>query len=439
MPVTSPWDLLVDERTGVVTGTEQYLNPPEWPTEFRIVAGHVSYPGHDRPWVSDRISTGTAFGSVQAATVSALGEAVERYCGNFVPSGLDRASWSGLRDAGVRALDPRDVLLYSDEQYATPGFPFTRFERDTQVLWTAGHDMVDGTRVAVPASLVWCNYFVGPRLREPCTNFVIFAGIAAGQNRRHAETAAMEEIIERDAVELWWDAGGTAVGIDLPDDLAAWLAADDEQLSYQALAISGPWRVPVVGVVARDPELDLVTLGTAARANAWDAVLKAAGEAVALRSYAKGMLDPGSGAWRAAELGLVDGTALKPYREDRRYLDDYADDFHDVTDLMCQTQIYLDPRTRPWTAHLLEPQSRIPIDGLPRVDADPWEAYRDELCRVGGHTPISVDVTTADVAEAGLSVARVVAPGTYTNAPAGFACRAGERRANRNLRPLPHT
>ncbi|WP_109507927.1 YcaO-like family protein [Nocardioides speluncae] len=438
--MSDPWELLVDGRTGVITRTEHYLNPPEWPDEFRVVGGSIAAVGFDRPWRADQLSTGTAFGSLQRATVSAMGEGIERYCGNFVPDGLVRASYAELVAAEYAAVEPASLCLFSAAQYALEGFPFVPFERGLPVRWAPGRDLATGAQALVPASIVYVNYFLGSRMTEPLTNFVFYAGLAAGPDRRAAETAAMEELIERDGVELWWDSGEPAVGVELPDDLLQTMTAcADPALEYVVLQIPGPWRVPVLGVAVRDPELDIVALGTAARPDPANAVLKAAGEAISLRSLSKGLLDRGAGLWQAAELGLFDSGALKPWRADRHYLDSYAADFHDVTDLLCQSQIYLDPRTRPWTEHLFAPPSRVPLSDIAPVEGEPWTYYRDELTRIGGRPPVSVDVTTADIAEAGLSVVRVVAPGVYTNAPAGFAPRDPRRRTNRNLRPLPHT
>jgi ribosomal protein S12 methylthiotransferase accessory factor len=440
------WQQLVDSRTGIITCTERYQNPPEWPAEFTLVTGAVADVGHDRPWRADQVSTGTAYHSPERATVSALGEAIERYCGNFVPDHLERASWNELAVARRRAIDPTTLCLHSEEQYARPGFPFQRFTRDLEVCWAQGLDMIDGRPTLVPASLVYVNYLYGPRVGEPVTNFVAYAGLAAGAGRLHAETSALEEIIERDAVELWWDSGLPARRIALPTDLAeAMTGCADPHLEYVALEIPGPWRVPVVAVVVRDPVLDLVALGSAARPSAAAAVLKAAGEAVSLRSLAKGMLDPDGGPLSAVEAGLVDGSALKPWRANRAYLDDYAEDFHDVTDLLCQAQIHLDPRTRPWTDRLFTEGVEVTLaDVARRLDIDGATAeihahYRDECLRIGGHPPVSVDVTTPDVAGAGAAVVRVTAPGTYGNAPAGFQPRDPRRRSNRNRVPLPHT
>jgi len=72
-----------------------------------------------------------------------------------------------------------------------------------------------------------------------------------------------------------------------------------------------------------------------------------------------------------------------------------------------------------------------------------------------GHRPVSFDITTPDVALAGLRVVRVVVPGLYPNAPTAFAYLGGGRqfdvpveqgwlcqaRASDELilTPIPHT
>ncbi len=450
---------LVDERTGLVTSLERFVNPPEWPAALTITAAHVAHVGWDRTWHADRITTGTSFEGTERAAYSAVGEAIERYCANRIPGELTRASYLELTGSGRVAVDPDSLLLYSPEQYGCPEFPFVPFDRDLSVLWTEGQDMLVAEPVLVPASLVWVNYFHGPREYEPRTNFVVFAGVAAGVSRADAERSALEEVIERDAVEVWWHAGAPGIELDLTDrpDLTDALRSgdsDSEVLEYTALLVENRWNVPVVAVLVQDREYDLVTLGTAARPDVGAAVLKAAGEAVSLRSYAKGLLQRDGGPWQAVDLGLVDGTPLKPWRADRAYLDSYAADFAYVSDLSCQTQIYLDPRTRVWVEHLRRPQRRIACSDVAPVDGDPRRAYLSRL-QSAGIVPVSVDLTTPDVRDAGVHAVRVIAPGTYTNAPAGFACLAGSRlreepqqlgwvdRPLRQdelvLRPIPHT
>jgi hypothetical protein len=84
----------------------------------------------------------------------------------------------------------------------------------------------------------------------------------------------------------------------------------------------------------------------------------------------------GGGGQGRGQPGLVEGERgggelgrfVKPFRADRRYLDDYRADLRDVVDLMCQLQIYLDPRAvecvRPW-ADVAEGRDIADIPSLP--------------------------------------------------------------------------
>ncbi|WP_307962024.1 hypothetical protein [Salinispora arenicola] len=71
----------------------------------------------------------------------------------------------------------------------------------------------------------------------------------------------------------------------------------------------------------------------AARPEPTAAVAKALAEAVTLRRYAAGLLDPDGEIWQAARSGLVDGTVFHLWRADRRYTHSYRPDWADVADL----------------------------------------------------------------------------------------------------------
>ncbi|MGY5765357.1 YcaO-like family protein [Brachybacterium sp. DNPG3] len=463
---------LIDRRTGLLTELEAYASPPEWPRGFRMIVGHVADTGRDGTWPSDRMSTGMGFvapggdASVRPAdpiAAAAVGEALERYCGNFVPAGLPSASWSALADRGIDAIDPQSLLLYSAQQHARPGFPFLPLTRDLPVRWTAGTAMRGGGPRLVPASLVFPNFHATRYPGEPRTNATVYAGLAAGSSRRRAETSALEEIIERDAVEVWWRAGGPAIGV--PDERIPGLRAELEDatgdLEFTVLAVPNRWRVPVVAVVVHDAALRILAVGTAARPRMLDAARKAAAEAVSLRSYSKGLLDADGGAWLAVDLGLFGASRLAPFRADRRYLDSFAPDLSDMHDLCCNSQYYLDPRALAEVDRLRRPERMLAAEELPDLleppaspEADDLrELYLDRLAEAGVE-PVSIDLTTGDVEEAGFAAVRVIAPGTYSNAAAATPFLAGERwrtepvelglrpdpvPADRPLPPLPHT
>ncbi len=428
------YDRLIDERCGILTRIVRAERLPGVPEAYVSYVGDIADSRRSGGWQSDHASLGASFHDASAARRAAIGEAVERYCGNFVPGDLTLASYAELVAAGEPALDPEALALYSPRQYDAPGFPFTRFTRDLRVRWATGRDLMTGDSVRVPASIVYANYFSGPRRTEPCTNFVNYTGIAAGPNRDAAERAALEEVIERDATVLWWSSGGhaPAVRIDSAPMLEGALISSPgtgaDAIGYQLVWIKTAFDVPVIGALIEDHELGIVGLGVACRADPLQAALKALAEAVYLRLFSLALLDPGSDAWASHATSRV----LTPYRADRRYRDAFRDDFHDMTDLAHHAQIHLDRRMHRHLASLsnpatMNPTATIPLDDVPAVAGpDARAAYIERLCR-HGFRPVSVDVTTPDVASAGLCVVRVVVAGLYGNAPAAFPYLGGDR------------
>ncbi|GII95228.1 YcaO-like family protein [Sinosporangium siamense] len=472
-PAQDPADDLVDERTGLITRVDRAERQPWWPRGLDICSASVGAISHHLPWHADRVSTGTAFNDPEHARIAAIGEAVERYCGNFVPAGLRRASYTELLDAGERAVDPGSLALYSQAQYAEPGCPFTVFTADLPVLWTEGVTLGGGSggdeeAVWVPASLTYVNYFQPPREAEPPTNFAVLAGIAAGPDLRGARTAALEEIIERDATVIWWANHLPATPVDLNDARLAHLLrpaphlghgwghapGTGEELSYRVVAIPTVFDVSVIGVLLRDEVLDLTVLGVAARPDPAAAVAKALAEAVTLRIYALGLLEPDGVIWQAVADGYLSTGLFHPHRADRAYAASYRDDFRDVADLACHSQIWLDPAMAGHLAPITADVPPVSLAELPVVAGDPYLAYLGRLASAGLQAH-AVDLTTPDLAATGIRVSRVVVPGAYSNAPAAFPFLGGTRlyddpvrlglrahalaEADVNLVPLPHT
>lgn len=449
-------DDLVDPLCGIVNWVRPVAADPAAPPGLHIWASHIADVHRLFDWPADRYGTGMSFVGASEARGAAIGEAVERYCGNRVHDHLTIGSARGLRRRGHVTVALDDLALYSAAQHASPGFPFVPLTDDLEIAWAPGRRMRDGAPIWVPASLVWVNYFLPPRHQEPPTNFAIFAGIAAGRSHAEACGACLEELIERDATMLWWHSGGDPIGIDIDQPaLAATVAPPlGSPVEMRYVLIPNRYGVPVVGALLHDTETDYLTFGVAARLQPAAAIGKAAAEAWSLRTYAAGLDDPDGMIWRAAAAGLIDGSPLKAHRADRRYMDSYRADFRDVVDLACQTQIWLDPRMHRWAERIRRPAQRIPVTEIPVLTGEPADVYRTLLAR-HGVDPIVVDLTTSDVAACGLHVTRVIAPGLYSNPPAAFPFLGGPRLLEEPaqlglvdhaltvdelvLAPLPHT
>lgn len=192
---------LVDARTGIIRRLEPRPIHKHLPQALKLIASVLADTSRFGPWPSDPSGTGCAFWDADAATGAAIGEAVERYCGNLVPPDLIMASYEELTAADHTAVDPDTLALYSPVQLAQPGFPFVPFTRSLRVRWAQGRDLLTHRPVWVPASLIWVTWFEArPTSDEPRTNATIYAGIATGQSREAAEWSALCELIERDAM-----------------------------------------------------------------------------------------------------------------------------------------------------------------------------------------------------------------------------------------------
>jgi len=415
--------LLVDSRFGLLTSVRP--DPyPDMPSAWVGYGAAVADTRQFTAWHADPFGFGAAVGDPDRARRAAIGEAVERYCGRAVPPDLRRASWHHLCDRGLDALDPATFALYSDRQYATPGFPFVPFTRDTEAEWVEGRDLRNGAAILVPATSVYLDY---RQPDAPPLHALSYAGIAAGADREHAERFALEEIFERDATTIWWASGAPAElvadghrVVDLLDDRHA------DTRRVRLLRVPSPFGVPVLCAFIEDPNRGLVAFGSACRADPVEAGLKALVEALGLLQMTAQLADPDSELWSAQERGMILPHTFVPFRADRRYADSFRADYRDLIDLPALAQLYLDPRMHGAPLDRLRPESsRVALADIPRI-SDPRRNYLTRLAEAG-HRVASVDVTTPDVRAAGLCVVRVVVPGLYGNAPAAFPYLGGRR------------
>lgn len=449
------YDLLVDPRTGLIRHVHEVPADPRLPRGIRSLSARAADLNQVIDWPADPVAGANGL-DPEGCYRAAVGEFVERYCGNYVPERLRLATWNDWRDRGVAAIDPEELALYSPTQYRSAGFPFVPFTRDLPVRWTRGTSLVSGASVQVPASLVWVNYFSGPRADEPPTNFQMFSGLAAGAGPDMANLAGLRELLERDATMMWWLADYPAVRVEVPEDTAAGrlLADTGDGITWHVVAIPSDFEVPVAGVLLVDDVKGIAGMGFGCRATLEDAVIKGIGEAVQLHRLAEGILDSDGLAWRALAKGVIHDRSLKPYRADRRYLDSYASDFHDVTDLIHHSQIYLDRGLWGELDRIIEPGGTVRLSDWPTLPREDLATYVDVVASKGFEA-VSVDVTTDDIRTTGLAATRVVVPGLLPNGPTGFPFLGGDRlyrvppargwtntppsESTLNLAPLPHS
>ncbi|ERB55802.1 hypothetical protein N806_32320 [Rhodococcus sp. P27] len=427
--------LLVDRRTGIIRELVDAVVPQHFPPEFKLIHSYVCDSARFSPWSSDSAGAGYCFdlGDRARPTAAAIGEAVERYCGNIVAKPIVR----GLADALIGAsIDLSQLARFDAAQYARPQFPFVEPTDDLELDWTRGVDLITGSDIWVPAELVWGSYPHFVARTGPAISPVAQAGLAAGPTTEFAIRNALREIVERDAMTLSWTGRrGVRIVTGIPEVLRR--LGNHGSLSTRWLSFDSDFGIPVLGALVHDRLTGYSTMGTACHEEAQTAAFKSLGEALQLQLLSADYDNPESGIGRAAASPT---SPLAPWRADRSYAGAYRSDFADVMDYGCHLQLHLDPEIQ------ARFESELAGAVVGEVDLDSLTSPIDtESALTGsGFRPAWVDLTTADVLRAGLHVVRAVVPGCLTNAAAGLpflgSPRLVDSLAGHPIRtiPLPH-
>lgn len=322
------------------------------------------------------------------ARAAAIGEALERYSGLFVPR--EQLRLTTARALGDTAVRPDRFALFHPTQLADPTFPFAAFTEETRTMFVEGISLGDSHPVQLPAELVYLGRPATP-LRPIA--YSTSSGLACGPTFTEAVLAALLELTERDAVMLAWKCGLSLPLLDWAGDEA--LMSHDRRyfgstgLSFTVLDGSAFLDVPIAIAVVHGPPDSRAALavGAGAASTVGEAWLKAVAE--------------GFGVYR----WLRQQTIAHPDRErpEPRAIESF--DEH-MLFYACAEQAglasFLDasPERRPT-------REVTPLEGAgPRPQI---EALVERLER-HGVSAYAADVTAPDVASLGLSVARVVAP-----------------------------
>ncbi|WP_054569298.1 TOMM precursor leader peptide-binding protein [Frankia sp. R43] len=190
---------------------------------FGYAAGHNFALGRDLDMLRRNLrgqSGGKGRTDVQARA-SALGEAIERYCGLWRDDrATHRASFAAL--GPERAVPLRDLLLFSDAQYAdrdrrnAESGPFhwipRRVADDVEMEWTPAWSLTAQRTRDLPAAYCWYGHPDRDVLAGAAADS---NGCAAGSTLEEAIVQGFCEVVERDAVALWWYHRSRVPGVDL--------------------------------------------------------------------------------------------------------------------------------------------------------------------------------------------------------------------------------
>lgn len=376
-------DTLLSPYVGVVRDIHDVLAGPE---DVRLVTSWCES-AHPGELVGAQLAhTGSGSGrSAGEARAAALGEAVERYSASFAdPDALVVAS---ARELGPRAVEPSRFALFSESQYGTAGFPYTRFDRDTRLAWIEGVSLPEREPAWVPAQLV---HLAGHEDERPICR-TTSSGLACHRTLAQATLAALLELFERDAFMITWKARISWPVLEWSGNER--LTAFERSflrptgLHWHAVDLSAFWEVPVVAAVVRSdvPGTAPLGVGAAADATVEHAVRKALDEAARVRTWAQALQSVGGDAPAA----------------------------DDVCDFDDHIHFYAEPSNAHRVDFLDGSASRRHADSVAPLEGSTTEEHIAALCRRlarGGASAYAVDVTAPDIREAGLAVVRVIAP-----------------------------
>jgi len=214
---TSPEETLrrlephVSPLTGVVNKLVRITDPTDLLQHVYVSGSNIATRSYSYDFFRSTMRSRTAGKGMSdlQAKVSAAGEAIERYSGAW--RGDEPRKHASARDLGEQALHPNSCMLFSDtqfrerDQWMARNHPFQRVPlrfRDDAVLDWAPLWSVSRKQVRyLPHE--YCYYAV-PIAEELHFCLPDSNGNAAGNTREEAVLQGFLELVERDAVGIWW-------------------------------------------------------------------------------------------------------------------------------------------------------------------------------------------------------------------------------------------
>lgn len=146
---------LIDKKLGPIKEVNRLNNLIEEPKDLAIYSAVVNDISLYLNWRPDLVGSGTSF-SEKVAFNAAVGELVERYCGNFVPNELYKKNIAEMNNENF--LNPNIMYQFTKEQFNTKGFPFSVYENDEEIEWVYGMSLTENKKYWIPAEFVFLNY-----------------------------------------------------------------------------------------------------------------------------------------------------------------------------------------------------------------------------------------------------------------------------------------
>ena len=147
--------------------------------------------------------------SDEQAKAGCLAEAIERASGLFQEE-LDERRFASFRELGEEAIHPNACMLYSERQYrdrepinqrkSMYNWVPVPFDEEATIAWTPVWSLTYEVFKYLPTMFCYFGYRHGePPFARACSN-----GNAAGNTIEEAIVQGFLELVERDAVAVWW-------------------------------------------------------------------------------------------------------------------------------------------------------------------------------------------------------------------------------------------
>ena len=258
---------------------------------------------------------------------SALCEAIERYSGAFHGDEIrQRKRYAEYAEtAGPEAIHPNDVQLFSDwqldhaEEINARGHPYNivpaRLDPAAPLDWSPVWSLTRNRHRYLPTSML---YGMTPEQRGQTGFWADSNGCAAGNTLEEAVLQGFFELVERDAVAIWWYNRLRLPAVDLTsfgDDYLA-SAADNYRKFHRdmwVLDVTGDLGIPAFVALSRriDAEVEDIVYGAGAHTDPQIAALRAVCE---MNQCLTWVPRPGSGEGR---YGVDDPMCLRWWKNAR--------------------------------------------------------------------------------------------------------------------------
>jgi oxazoline/thiazoline synthase len=304
----SKYASLIDPVTGIVG--ELRRNPPSPEFLHSCLSGRnraIAVNGVRELTAGVHVSSGGNGASPIEAQVGALCEAVERYCG--ARCGDEPVVLDSYRGLGAIAVHPAACMLFDERQYADRArwnaacVPFHHvpepFDEDAAIEWTPVWSLVTGEQRLLPTAMLYYSHSGVPR--HPSL-FADSNGSAAGSSLEEAIIYGFLELVERDAVALWWYNRTRHPRVNLQSFDDSWLArlpmhCRRLRREVAVLDVTSDLGIPVMAAVSRriDKPAEDILLGFGAHFDPRVAARRAVGELSQMLSDVIGARADGSG------------------------------------------------------------------------------------------------------------------------------------------------